>query len=132
MKEDKMVGWHYQLNRHEFEQAPEVGDGQGSLVCCSPWGRKESDPTRQLNNNNTTVSNLLLRVSHPFLFSPLLATQEVLLAVANTQTNSGHTSHLKYHVINTHFPQLFVGKDQGLSLFSSRFLRTTVTQDLYI
>ena len=132
MKEDKMVGWHYQLNRHEFEQAPEVGDGQGSLACCSPWGRKESDPTRQLNNNNTTVSNLLLRVSHSFLFSPLLATQEVLLAVANTQTHSGHTSQLKYHVINTHFPQLFVGKDQGLSLFSSRFLRTTITQNLYI
>ena len=38
--EDKMVGWHHQLNGHEFEQVPGVGDGQGSLVCCSPWGRK--------------------------------------------------------------------------------------------
>ena len=38
-----MVGWHQQLDGHEFEQAPGVGDGQGSLVCCSPWGRKESD-----------------------------------------------------------------------------------------
>ena len=43
--EDEMVGWHHQLNRHEFEQAPGVGDGQGSLVCCSPWGRKELDTT---------------------------------------------------------------------------------------
>ena len=44
-----MVGWHHLLNGHEFEQAPGVGDGQGSLVCCSPWDRKESDMTEQLN-----------------------------------------------------------------------------------
>ena len=36
--EDKMVGWHHQLNEHEFEQAPGNGEGQGSLACCSPWG----------------------------------------------------------------------------------------------
>ena len=40
MTEDEMVGWHHGLNGHEFEQAPGAGDGQGSLVCCSPWGRK--------------------------------------------------------------------------------------------
>ena len=49
MTEDEMVGWHHQLNGHEFEQALGVGNGQGSLVCCSPWGRKESDTTEQLN-----------------------------------------------------------------------------------
>ena len=49
--EDEMVGWHHWLNGHEFEQALGVGDGQGSLVCCSPWGHKESDTTGQLNNN---------------------------------------------------------------------------------
>ena len=38
MTEDEMVGWHHPLNGHEFEQAPEVGDGQESLGCCSPWG----------------------------------------------------------------------------------------------
>ena len=47
--EDEMVGWHHRLNGHEFEQTPGVGDGQGSLACCSPWGRKESDTTEQLN-----------------------------------------------------------------------------------
>ena len=47
--EDEMVGWHHQLEGHEFEQAPGVGDGQGSLACCSPWGHKESDTTEQLN-----------------------------------------------------------------------------------
>ena len=45
---DRIVGWHHQLNGHEFEQAPGTGDGQGSLACCSPWGRKESDATEQL------------------------------------------------------------------------------------
>ena len=47
--EDKMVGWHHQLNGHEFEQAPGVGDGQGSLAGCSLWGCKESDITERLN-----------------------------------------------------------------------------------
>ena len=47
--EDKMVGWHHQLNGHEFEQAPGVDDGQESLVCCSPGGRKELDLTERLN-----------------------------------------------------------------------------------
>ena len=39
------VGWHHRLNEHEFEQALGVGDGQGGLVCCSPWGHKELDVT---------------------------------------------------------------------------------------
>ena len=47
--EVEMVGMHHQLNGHEFEQALRVGDGQGSLVCCSPWGFKELDTTKQLN-----------------------------------------------------------------------------------
>ena len=47
--EDEMVGWHHQFYGHEFEQALGVGDGQGSLVYCSLWGRKESDTTEQLN-----------------------------------------------------------------------------------
>ena len=49
MTEDEMVGWHHWLEGHEFEQAPGVGDGQGGLVCCSPWCHKESDTTEQLN-----------------------------------------------------------------------------------
>ena len=49
MTEDEMVLWHHPLNEHEFEQAPGVGDGKGSLECCSPWGRKESDTTEGLN-----------------------------------------------------------------------------------
>ena len=50
MTEDEMVAWHHRLDGHEFEQVSEVGDGQGSLACYSPWGHKESDMTEQLLN----------------------------------------------------------------------------------
>ena len=49
MTEYKMVGWHHQIDGRKFEQALGVGDGQGSLVCCSSWGHKELDMTERLN-----------------------------------------------------------------------------------
>ena len=49
MTEDETVGWHHRLNGHEFEQALGDDEGPGSLVCCSPWGHKESDTTEKLN-----------------------------------------------------------------------------------
>ena len=52
--EDEMVGWHHQLDGHEFEQPPGVGEGQGSPTCCS-WGLKELDMTEQPNNTMTEV-----------------------------------------------------------------------------
>ena len=52
LMEDEMVGWHHQLNGHEFEQAARDGNGQGSLVGCSPWGCKELHTSVLLNNNN--------------------------------------------------------------------------------
>ena len=51
MTEDETVGWHHRLDGCEFEQALGDSEGQGSLVCCSPWGHKESDTTEQVNNN---------------------------------------------------------------------------------
>ena len=51
MTEDEMVEWHHWVSGHKFEQALGDGKGQGSLVCCSSWGGKESDMTEQLNNN---------------------------------------------------------------------------------
>ena len=48
MTEDEMVGWHHRLDGHEFEWTLGVSDGQGDLVCCSPWGHKESDMTERL------------------------------------------------------------------------------------
>ena len=53
--EDEMVGWHHRLNGREFEQTPGDGEGQGSLVRCSPWSCKESDTTEQLNKNNMKI-----------------------------------------------------------------------------
>ena len=56
-----MIGWHHQ-DEHKFEQAPGVGDGQGSLACCCPWGHKESDMTERLNwteNNNQIYSQIM-------------------------------------------------------------------------
>ena len=50
MTEDEMFGWHNWLNGHEFEQTPGDSKVQGSLVCCSPWGHKKLDTTKQLNN----------------------------------------------------------------------------------
>ena len=47
--EDEMAGWHHQLDGHEFESTPVVGDGQGGLACCNSWGHKESDTTEQPN-----------------------------------------------------------------------------------
>ena len=52
MTEDEIVGWHHWFNGHEFEQTLENREGQGSLVCCGPWGHKESDTTERLNNNS--------------------------------------------------------------------------------
>ena len=49
MTENEMVGWHHRLSGHEFERTLGIGNGQGSLACYSPWGRKESDKTEQLN-----------------------------------------------------------------------------------
>ena len=48
------MGWHHQLDGHEFEQAPGVADGQGGLACCSPWGHNELDTTEQLSRTDWT------------------------------------------------------------------------------
>ena len=59
MTEDEMVGWHHRLNGHEFGLTTGVGDRQGGLACCSPWGYKQSDTTEQLNR-----TELMKRKSH--------------------------------------------------------------------
>ena len=59
-----MVGWHHQLNGHEFEQAPGDGEGQGSLACCSPSGRKELDSTEGQNNSNSPNQQRRTEKSH--------------------------------------------------------------------
>jgi len=60
-----MVGWHHRLNGYEFEQTPGDGEGQGSLVCHSPWGHKEWNRTELLNNKCVSVNPKLLIYSSP-------------------------------------------------------------------
>ena len=62
---DEMAWWHHQLDGHKFEQAPGVGEGQGSLACCSPWGCKESDMTEWLNWKLILASQVMLVVKNP-------------------------------------------------------------------
>ena len=77
MTGDEMVGWHHRLNGHEFEQTLGDSEGQGSLVCCSPWGHKESDTTEHLNSNHLDFKLLeAFKTIDPLLnffwiFSPL-------------------------------------------------------------
>ena len=60
-----MVGWHHRLNEHEFEQTPRDSEGQGNLLCHSPWGCKDLDTTEGLNNNNNKFSDLIAQFEHP-------------------------------------------------------------------
>ena len=72
MTENDMVGWHHWLDGQELEQALGVGEGQGSLACCSPWGHKESDTTERLNWNvawNTLILWELFSLSVTWHFS---------------------------------------------------------------
>ena len=73
MTEDEMAGWHHRLNAHEFGWTPGVGDGQGGLVCCDSWGRKESDTTEQLNwtELNILFGSSKLRLVYSCLFFPI-------------------------------------------------------------
>ena len=50
-----MIGWHHQLNGHEFEQTLGDSEGQGNMVCCSPWGHQESDMTERMNSNSNNI-----------------------------------------------------------------------------
>ena len=76
MTEDEMVGWHHQLDGHELEQAPGVGDGQGSLVCCNSWGCKESDTTERLNW--TSVCQVSLSITNWWSLTKLMSIESVM------------------------------------------------------
>ena len=60
--QDEVVGWHHKLTGHEFEQTLGDGEGRGSLACCSPWGRKESDTTERPNNKQPILARALMTV----------------------------------------------------------------------
>ena len=63
MTEDKMAGWHHQLNGHESEQTLGDSEGQRSLACCSPWGHKELDTTEQVNNKCIILNRPKIKIT---------------------------------------------------------------------
>ena len=75
----RWLGWHHQLNGHEFDQALGVSDEQGSLVCCSPWGRKESD-TERLNWTEIFFQRILQLLSYIWIWGEGMATHSSILA----------------------------------------------------
>ena len=81
-----MVGWQHQFNGHDFEQTQGDGEGQGSLVCCRPWGGKELDMTEQLNNNNSYIQG-----SQKCMWSPLYLAVLVVILKYFGQFNSCKT-----------------------------------------
>ena len=88
MIEDEMVGWHHWLNAHEFEQAPGVGDGQGSLACCSPWGCRELDTTERLNWTEAKAANgqiQILKRAYPLSLRKSLRFISILGGIIGSQ-----------------------------------------------
>ena len=89
--EDKMVfGWHHRLNGQEFEQTPGDGEGQGSLACCSPWGRKESDTTEWLNNKNIPTNTLRASLKAATFKCPYVICSLLDLSLLNTFLSLPH------------------------------------------
>ena len=97
MTVDEMVGWHHRLDGHEFEQAPGVGDGQGSLACSSPWGHKVLDSTEQLDYTEPRAiyrfSAILMK--KPKVFSTDLEQNKNLTIFMETQTTLNSQNNLE-------------------------------------
>ena len=95
MTEDEMVAWLYRLNRHEFEQAPGVGDGQGSLECCSAWGHKELDTTERLNRTGLPVRYTLNRLWNWIYRYQEVETSQEAIEVATNLSSQGTSTGCK-------------------------------------
>ena len=109
MTEDEMVGWHYRLNGHEFEQDSGVGDGQGSLGYCSPWSHKESDMTERLNWTAVRISSVQLlsrvRLCNPMNRStPGLPVHHHLPEFTQTHVHAAGDAIQPSHPLSSRFP----------------------------
>ena len=103
--------WHHQLNRHEFEQAPGVGDGQGSLACCNPWGHKVSDMTERLNWDMNIILIFENFKNHKFFQS--IKNKHWPLKISNPSHPSNFKNESKnWMSVWTGDSKLFMGKKQ--------------------
>ena len=105
-RQDEMVGWHHRLDEHEFEQALGVGDGEGSLACCSPWGCKESDTTEQLS--------LSIRTD----WFDLLAVQGTVKSSVIPQSKALILCHSALFVVQLSHPYMTSGKTIALTIWT--------------
>ena len=85
-----MIGLHHRLDGCEFEQALEADEGQGSLACCSPWGRKESDTTERLNNNNGMQRLLSVSLMVTIMHKAIIDTQKIMRKESKCNTTESH------------------------------------------
>ena len=123
MTEDKVVGWHHQLDGHEFEQAPGIGEGQGSLACCSPWGCKESNTTEQLNWTVLAVLPAVLKGFSQYSFSTFTFQQSSMPKLQRDLSPFFYPSPDCYWLL------LMLG-EEGALLFWSAFLVATMVTNL--
>ena len=101
MTEDEMVGWYHWLYGHVFEQAPGVGDGQGSLVCCSPWGQTQLSNWNELNSNDNIWTPVLKYASLVNLISNSIAVKVSLCIthiLVSMKLKTGLLSNWLHHV----------------------------------
>jgi len=91
MTEDEMSGWHHWLDRRESGWTPGVGDGQGGLVCCDSWSRKESDMTERLNWTELMSIESMMPSSHLSLCHPLLLLPSIFPSIRVQDTSSAYT-----------------------------------------
>ena len=117
MTEGEMVGWYHRLNGHEFEQAPGVGEGQGSLACCSSQGLKESNMTERLNNNKRGAVGVSLD-SNLFFF-PLSSTLILLKLMPSD-----------YFIINKRCQLLNISKQLSIADYLKHSLHSLQFQHL--
>ena len=112
---DKEVEWHHQLDGHEFEQALGVGEGHGSLACCSPWGCKESNTTERLNWTVLAVLSAVLKGFSQYFFSTFTFQQSYMLTLQSSLSPFFYPSPDCYWLL------LMLG-EEGALLFWSAFL----------
>ena len=115
LTEDKEVEWHHQLDGHEFEQALGVGEGHGSLACCSPWGCKESNTTERLNWTVLAVLSAVLKGFSQYFFSTFTFQQSSMLTLQSALSPFFYPSPDCYWLL------LMLG-EEGALLFWSAFL----------